>query len=176
MKVLSREKENKSKFPITIECEHCGAVLQIDNIDEIKKGYLGQGCVECPVCNKDTYNGLEDFSEEITVDTVKFPDHFYYFGNGVELKNTEIKNYIKDIIGHFRKEPEAFASSTSSGDTMVFGFNFSGDNEYQIIVAKDYYETSIPYEPEDYELQNSIDWGWKNIPTSNIANKARMDK
>ena len=165
MRVI-REKKTNNEFPKEIICERCGSDLEIDKYD-IKEGYLGQAYVECPVCGEKTYNGLEDYNKDITIDSVKYPDNFYCFKDGVKLSSDEVEKYIKDIVGHFRREPESFVSYAGSGNSVVIGFNFSGDEEYVIIVAQGYYETSIPYDREDYDAQNSIDWGWKNMPASN---------
>lgn len=169
MKVLKKEEIKQDIFPIRIQCENCGVDLDVESIDDVEYGYLGAAYVRCPECTTKTYSGLESLDQNVTMNNVKFPDHFYYFGNGKELSSEEIQNYIREIIKHFREDPEAFCSHTGSGNTMVFGFNFSGDKEYVFYVVKDYYETSIDYENVDVKLQEKIGWGWKNVPTSNTG-------
>ena len=151
------------KFPLTIECEKCGSQLEIDEEDIVIK-VLGLPGVICPVCGKWTaVDELEDeYSVNITKDNIEFPDHFFHSVNGVDLDKDEIKKYINDGIEWFRKNPEAFVYTTGTGNTGIMIQNYSGDEEYHAIVTKDYYDTFIPYEKEDYDAQNSVDWEWKN--------------
>lgn len=42
---------------------------------------------------------------------------------------------------------------------MVYVFRFDGDEEYEVVVTKDYYDTYIPFEKVDYGMtsgENSI--------------------
>ena len=115
----------------------------------------------CPVCGKNSY--VDDIdTPPITADTIKFPEHFHYFGDGVDINNEEIQEWIKKAIKWFRENPENFSYSTGTGNTRIHVENFSGDEAYCVVVSKDFYETEIPYEKADYCAQDNYDWNWKN--------------
>ena len=45
---------------------------------------------------------------------------------------------------------DEFVYFTGTGTTMVYVFRFTGDEEYEVVVTKDYYNTYIPFKSEDY--------------------------
>jgi len=160
-----REKYAKIiQYPLKHECKNCGSVLIVDEND-VKWGYLGQAYVDCPVCHRKSYLEIDGLDEDITVDNLVFPDHFWYFGDkdAKELTSDEIKECIKEAIEFFRKNPDNFCYMTGSGDTAVFVLNYPGDENYSITVCKGYYETEIAYTEEDYELDREALWENKGI-------------
>lgn len=177
MKII--ENNLKTNNPvIRIRCENCQSVLDVEQQDIKTKG-LGIAFVTCPVCGKETTDGLDDFDKNLTVDNIEFPKDFFSFKDGVELNSDEIKTYIKKCIKHFREEPDAFCCYTGTGDTLVIVFNHSGDEEYVVNVCKGYYQANIPYDLEDYRVQSRNDWIWVNKSTANIGclvRKSENDK
>lgn len=114
------------------------------------------------MCNKDTYIDELD-GVVVTKDTIKFPDYFCYFGNGKELSNKEIEEYIRRGIEWHRMNPNNFVWTSGSGNTTVAVYNYTGDEEYKVVVGKGYYECEIPYEEEDYDVQDYDSWENKGI-------------
>ena len=155
MKVL----ENK-QFPMEITCENCSSKIEIEK-DDLHIGYLGMYYVICPVCGKKTYvDELE--GAPVTKDTIKFPDHFFYFGDGKDVSTEEIEKEIRQGIEWLRMNPDNFIWSMSYGNMDIHVENYSGDKEYRVVVTKNYYECTVPYEQDDYDAQESIGWGWEN--------------
>ena len=163
MKVIKTIKQQNInyEFPKRIECEHCGSTLEIER-EDIHIGYLGEAYVQCPVCNQETCIYSDTIKETITPETIKFPDHFYHFGvqkGAVEIENGEIEIYIKKCVQTLREHPEHFVAYTGRGDTMVFVWGLPGDGEYWVVVAKGYYDGTIPFQPIDNEIWSNVDYG-----------------
>ena len=148
-------------FPIDLCCEKCKTEFAIEENDKLEIGYLGSHYVKCPVCGEQVYIYELD-GIRVTKDNIKFPDHFYDFRNGVKISNEQVEKYIRKGIEYFRKNPTSFSWSTGTGDTHILILNFSGDEDYSVVVSKGHYETEIDYEEEDYDAQNSTGWDWKN--------------
>ena len=161
MKILKKcGGETEKTFPMKVTCEFCSSELEIEESD-LHEGYMGSMYIVCPVCGKNSY--VDDIdTPPITADTIKFPEHFHYFGDGVDINNEEIQEWIKKAIKWFRENPENFSYSTGTGNTRIHVENFSGDEAYCVVVSKDFYETEIPYEKADYCAQDNYDWNWKN--------------
>ena len=153
---------NKSDFPKKIECENCGSELEIDESD-VKIGYIGLYYVDCPVCNKQAY--IYDLDGiNVIKDNIKFPDHFYHFGDGGKrLDDVEIEEYIREGIEWHRKNPNQFVWDGGTGDSDIAIYNYPGDEMYRIVVAKGYYSCEIKYETEDYNVQDCDSWKNKGV-------------
>lgn len=164
MKVIKDNVNIESDFPRKIECENCGSELEIEESD-IKIGYMGSCYVKCPVCRKDSY--IYDL-DGITVnkDNIKFPDHFYHFGDSdsaKKLENSEIEEYIRKGIEWHRKNPNNFVWDFGTGDSDIAVYNYPGDEDYRVVVARGYYDCEISYEAEDYNVQDYDSWKNKGI-------------
>ena len=139
-------------YPRKFICEECESVLEYEKSD-IEMGVLGCMHLKCPLCGY--YNMLDTHEDNIklTKNNVEFPTHFFHTSeeNGaVDIcNNEEVKRYINRIINNLR-ENEDVAAHSGSGNLMVYVHKFEGDEEYYVLVTKDYYETYIPFEPEDY--------------------------
>lgn len=127
-----------------------------------KKSDLKECC--CNFCNTEffyTENELIDINEEYVglicqkcgnpieiykINDKKFPENFYHFGNGKNLPDDEIQEYINKIVENLRRSEDDFDYSLMGcGDTVVFGTKFL-DNDIptiSIYVAKNYYECDI---------------------------------
>ena len=151
--------EQDKSFPRTLKCPECKSLLVVDK-DDIEIGYLGIATVKCPECGEKIDVG--DCDQNITIDNLEYPKHFFSFKNGKKIETSTILDWIKKGINYFRKNPDAFCYTTGSGNVKLDVLNFSGDELYEVTVSEGYYQTEISYEAEDYIAQNSINWDWKN--------------
>lgn len=129
------EKHNSEQYI----CEHCNSVFEY-NKEDIRFDADDEEIVFCPCCHKICYI---DYTP-ITADNVEFPKSFYQFGvhNGaVKIDDEEITFWIKDCINWLKNNPNESFKYRGSGDTFICVFNH--DDEYYIIVAKNYFDTSI---------------------------------
>lgn len=157
MKVLrdntNEIKEEKIPEVLKIHCNECGSELEITENDT-HIGWLGARFITCPCCGEesmvDELNGIT-----LTKDNLKFPVHFNRTTKGlrhvVETKSDEIIKEIKRAITYFRENKDDWNWYTSYGDLFVNIYRYDGDEEYFVLVTKDFYETHIPFEKEDYE-------------------------
>ena len=149
-------------YPRKHECENCGSELEYDKSD-IYIGVYGSSHIKCPLCE---YENMLDGNENditLTKDNVEFPTHFHhtskYTGAVDTCNNENIKKYVREAIEYFRINKSESHWFSDSGNTMVYVFRFDGDEEYEVVVTKDYYSTYIPFEKVDYGItsgENSI--------------------
>lgn len=141
-----KQKQGESK-PKTykITCEHCDSELVVED-DDIQVGAYGAGYVVCPCCGEETYaDELADYFP-LTKDNVEFPTHYYSFNNGVHIDDDTINKWVKKCIEKFDPNDENdWCRFTGSGNTMVFVSKLDEDEEYDVYVRKNYYETFIPF-------------------------------
>lgn len=118
-------------------CENCNSVFEYDNSD-ICIDIYGERYVNCPCCWKRCY-----VDEEIpTVDNIEFPKHFNKIGeNAVKISDKEINKYIKECINWLEKNPNESFRYMGTGDSFVVVFNH--EDEYYILVAKNYFDSYI---------------------------------
>jgi len=151
MKILKNnfEKEIVKEYPKKLICENCGSELEYDESDK-RVGEYGCVFIDCPLCKYE--NELEEEGKTLTKDNIEFPMHFHHTSKetgDVTINDDGIKVWIKDCIDDLRTSNE-FATSRSSGDACVIVFKFDGDENYEVIVTRNYYHTFIPFENEDY--------------------------
>ena len=167
MKILKNNMKNEpeSLFPLNYICDKCGSELEVDEKD-VKIGYAGMAYVVCPVCNCNSYLDIDELDENVTKDTLRFPDHFYHFGGSEGASSVspeEIKKYINLAIKFFRDNPDNFCWTTSTGDTHIAVFNFCGDQNYSVVVSKNFYETEIPFDETDKRLVTEELWDNRGV-------------
>lgn len=164
MNVLNANKQVDIRWPIKHTCFHCGSILLVDE-DDVHEGYMGSACIICPICLQEELLDVDALNRTITAETVKFPDNFWYFGGkkSKKLNEDDIRECIKRAVKYFRENPDNFCYQTGTGDTMVYVLNFSGDQEYDVVVCKGYYETHIPFEDIDKELVREELWSNKGV-------------
>jgi hypothetical protein len=92
--------------------------------------------------------GYEIMSEhfdgvELNSSNVEFPKHFYRFENGVDIPDREIQDWVRRCLQQAEEsnEPYGYFFHTGSGNSMVILMGY--EDEYNIIVAKNYYELNI---------------------------------
>lgn len=134
-------------------CENCTSELEYDSSD-IEVGAFGCASVECPLCGHKNYLDDGEHDLELTMHNVEFPVHFYHTceENGAVncLDNKQIKEYICKAIDYFRKNKNENYWFTACGNLHIHVSRWEGDESYEVVATGDYYETSIPFEEEDY--------------------------
>ena len=150
--VVTKKVEESKKVFIT-NCFYCDSELEITK-EDTHIGWLGAAHITCPCCGEES---MVDEIDGITLtkDNLKFPVHFYRRTKGmrniVETNSSEIIKDIKRGIEYFRTNKDEHSWYTSYGDLFLSVYRYPGDEEYFVMVAKDFYETYIPFEKEDYE-------------------------
>lgn len=147
------KKENIPMFSLKFSCPECDSELEITEKDT-HIGWLGAKYITCPCCGEES---MVDELDGITLtkDNLEFPVHFNRTAKGlrhvVEVNSNEIVDGIKKAITYFRENKDEFCWYTSYGDLFLIVFRYSGDEEYFVMVTKDFYETYIPFESVDYD-------------------------
>lgn len=146
------EPERHDIYPRKYTCEECASELEYEKSD-ITYGAFGCAFLKCPLCGYD--NSLWDEDDFVlTRDNVEFPTHFYHTSKETgavdTCNNQEVRGAINRAIEYFRKYINEYHWSTACGNLRVDVTKFSGDEVYEVMVTKDYYETSIPFESADY--------------------------
>lgn len=120
------------------KCDSCGEDLK----QEPKVGQFGCKYIVCDNCGEENYiDKLEP--ETLTKDNVRFPKHYYHFGNGVPIDDDTINKWVKKCIEYLEQNPNEDHIFTASGDSLVHVTRFDGDEEYTVQVCKNYYETNV---------------------------------
>ena len=158
MKVLVN-KYNKESIKEAVKstkkfiCEYCGSELEYEESD-MRIGAFGCAYIDCPCCGKNNVLYEED-GITLTKDNVKFPTHFWHTSKETGAvdccNNEEVKKDIYRAIDYFRNNKDEYHWFTACGNLYVDVSRYEGDESYEIMVTKDYYETSIPFEREDYK-------------------------
>ena len=149
----TRKIERVNPYPRKMLCECCGSELEYEK-EDIRIGAFGCVYIDCPLCGCD--NCLDDGENELTLtkDNVEFPTHFWHTsvetGAVENCNNNTVKDAIHKAIDYFRQNKDAERWFTACGNLHVCVHRFEGDESYDVIVTKDYYETSIPFEKADY--------------------------
>ena len=90
----------------------------------------------------------------LTRDNINYPVHFNRTNkdlrNVVEVQKDEVIKEIQRGIDYFRTNKDESYWYSSHGDLFVIIFRYEGDEEYFVLVTRDFYETDIPFEKEDY--------------------------
>lgn len=117
-------------------CNNCGCKFAYNEDDTYSSPY--GIAVLCPKCG-----------EDITVShfdrVLQFPDAYYCFEDGMKMTDRTIETWVKNCIQKCI-ENDGELSYTGSGDTMVFVHQCDEDGALDIVVAKNYYNTTIDRE------------------------------
>ena len=161
MKVLKNNYNNEKvslkkvilPYPRVCVCDKCKSELSYEESDVYIDEY-GAAFVNCPLCDYDNILDNNEKSITLTKDNVQFPTHFCYYSTATDAVNTCTNEYVKEVIRkgikYLRTYKDDYFYYSGVGNTTVFVFKMSGDEEYQIYVANDYYNTYIPFESCDY--------------------------
>ena len=154
-------KNNYKKEPVNkkaeylVCCEECGSELSITK-EDVTYGHFGCPKVTCPCCGKETYVDADGLELTLTVDNVRYPEHYYHFGthDSYKINNDEINQWVRELVKMLEEDKDSDWATRASGDTHVSVYKFDGDKEYNVVVSKGYYETCIPYrKTKEYMLE-----------------------
>ena len=120
-------------------CEDCHAELEFA-FDDTYEGAIGARYLKCPVCAAE--NMTEVDVPNRSSNNIKFPLHFLEPG-GVDISNDQINAWVYKCLKAAEgcDEPYGYFVQTGSGNTKVILLAY--EDEYDIIVTKDYYETIV---------------------------------
>ena len=138
------ECKGECEFFIPIEedhkykCDSCGEDLkQKPNV-----GVFGCKYIVCDNCGEENY--IDKLKPEtLTKDNVRFPQHYYHFGNGIPIDDDTINKWVKKCIEYLEQNLNEDHIFTASGDSIVHVTRFEDDREYTVQVCKNYYETNV---------------------------------
>lgn len=167
MKVIQNNYQNKTIAPsnnqkkmaekVEVECENCGSILEVSR-EDTHVGWLGLQYATCPCCDYEM--GIEEFDDDIIdicASNIKYPTHFTINSKdftAVEIDDDQINEWIQEGIDWFRCHKDQNSYYVGSGNAMMHMYRYSGDEEYDVVISKDYEEGSIQFEEEDYEEEN----------------------
>jgi hypothetical protein len=145
--------ENATLYPRKMICEHCGSELEYEKSD-LRIGFLGCAHLDCPLCNGE--NMIEENENTITLtkNNVEFPTHFWHTSKETGavdcFNNEEVKRCINNAIDFFRKNKNEYSWFCCYGNLYMEVRRWEGDENYEVVVSNNYYDTYIPFESEDY--------------------------
>ena len=138
MKIIQNNYELYNTLEEEYICEECNSVFEY-NENDIWLDAKNNEYVTCPCCNHSCV-----VSVPTTEDNIEFPKSFYKFGENIDsfkVNDKEITKTIKDTINWLKDNPEEYYRFIAYGDTFICVFNH--EDEYYIIVAKDYFDSYI---------------------------------
>lgn len=120
-------------------CEECNSVFEYDDYDVYVDSENNE-YVTCPCCNHSCI-----VSVPTTEDNIEFPKSFYEFGGtnieSIDVSNNEITTRIKECIKWLKENPNEPFGYTGFGNMFLCVFNH--EDEYYIIVTKNYFDSYI---------------------------------
>lgn len=138
-----KERPKLQKQSKRTTCEHCDSVFEYDE-DDVHIGAYGCAFVTCPCCGEEN-DTIDEEGLTLTPSNVRFPVHYGDFKEGIKISDAEVDEYVRRCIKVIR-ENDLDWNYTACGDTAVFVFRMSGDEEYWVYVGKGGYETYIPFD------------------------------
>jgi len=141
MKGIARVMKNHPKGK-QARCERCNALLEYLN-EDVETGAFGCAYVVCLNCGHKTYLDEEE-GKLLTIKNIKFPKDFTDHGEGINIDDIEINEWVKKCLKTLKKNRKDCSASMEigMGNTMVFVRKY--EDECRVWVTRDYYETSIP--------------------------------
>ena len=138
MKIIQNNYTKENEVSEEYICEECNSVFEYEDYD-IYVNKDGVEYVNCPCCGHSCI-----IYTLTTENNIEFPKSFYQFGvnkGAVEIGNDEITFRIKDCIKWLKNNPNCDYRYCASGDTFICVFNH--EDEYYIMVAKNYFDSHI---------------------------------
>lgn len=111
------------------------------------ESYEGANGSEYAICS---YCGNEEIvgdGVDLTSANVEFPKHFFSYKNGKPVSDATVTEWVRDSVSKLDKGIDILY--TGSGNAMAIAIKSDMD-EATVIVAKDYYETSVSIPHEKY--------------------------
>lgn len=138
IKVLNKDINEQTFY--RQKCDECTAELEF-SLEDTYIGALGARYVKCPICGKEIMAEVCD-GIELNSNNIEFPKHFLGPG-GVDIPNSEVNDWVRKCLKKAEEsdEPYGYFVEIRSGNTMVILLAY--EDEYEIFVAKNYYETSV---------------------------------
>ena len=139
MKIIQNNYELYNTLEEEYICEECNSVFEYNDYDVYVDSETYNEYVICPCCNHKCI-----VSVPTTEDNIEFPKSFYKFGEkegAVKISDKEITSKIKDCIIWLKNNPKEPFRYIGTGDTFLCVFNH--EDEYYIMVAKDYFDAYI---------------------------------
>lgn len=106
----------------------------------------------------------------LTKDNIRFPVHFNRTKTGKigvkEVTDQKVVDEIKRGIEYLQINKNEYYWFTSYGDLFLIIFKYDGDEECYVLVTKDWYDTNIQFEDDDYKWdakkfsKDDEDMGW----------------
>ena len=139
MKIIQNNYELYNTLEEEYICEECNSVFEYNDYDVYVDSETYNEYVICPCCNHKCIVSIPT-----TEDNIEFPKSFYKFGEkegAVKISDKEITSKIKDCIIWLKNNPKEQFRYIGTGDTFLCVFNH--EDEYYIMVAKDYFDSYI---------------------------------
>ena len=123
-----------------VKCDECGAQLELEESDT----YVGPyGCnyVDCPECGYDILvEAIPDVG--LTEHNIEFPKHFRKTSaTAINIGDSTLQEWIRECLEKIKQDDAGDHWMMASGNAVVIILKF--EDEYEIYVAKDYWECSI---------------------------------
>lgn len=139
-------------YPKKFVCEHCNSEIEYDK-EDICIGEYGCALIKCPLCSYENY--LDEDGITLTMDNIEFPTHFSHTSTktgAVDCCNNEkIKEYIRKAINYLRNnKDEDHYGGHITGNLYLHVHKWEGDEDYEITVSNDFYNSYIQFESADY--------------------------
>lgn len=137
--------EKEQKFEENeITCPHCKSILRISE-EDFSEGEYGACYILCPCCHKKIEDDKFPYFD-VTRYTVSFPKSYHSFKDGVDIEDEEINKMVDECIRVFEEYPEETFRYHAVGNTFVAVFNHVEEDDYYVVVTKNYFDTYVDKE------------------------------
>lgn len=129
-----------------VVCDKCDSELEVTKEDAYI-GWSGGYYVKCPCCGEETFIPQLDVDKNYTKKTVGFPTHFretkYGVDSCVAIDDEEVTKAVRcgfDVLDEDANDVYTW----QCGDTFVYIERRVNDDDYYVIVTKDYFDAFVP--------------------------------
>lgn len=124
----------------TQKCKCCGAELRYTEEDTQVEEF-GVRFLKCPVCSEKILSNISDLV--LTHENIEFPKHFYKTReDAIDVPDARIQDWIREILTNFKQGTAKEFSYIGTGNTFIVVLEVA--DAYDIYVAKNYWECSVP--------------------------------
>ena len=139
MKII---KDNFAEKTSRYTCNFCNSIIEYDDRD-ISCDYRGRKCIICPCCSYVHYLDEDEQNDIMRINDITYPHDYHNSANGVDITNEEINKSIKELINHLKKHPDESFRFYAVGNAFIGVFNIQNEDEYYIVISKNYYDASV---------------------------------